>query len=263
MSDPVDELEFLSRSRHRIHLLRALREPCDRATLRERTDASKPTVSRALAEFDERGWVRRVGGCYRLTELGELVEAGLDATVRAIATAEKLAPVSAWLPTDRFGFDLALLHDATVLTPSSADALAVHRRLGSALYEADRVRELTGTVAANGIDVHRRGVEEHGQTLEVVLTADALETLRSTPELARSGAAVLELDGVTVFRYDGSCSYFLALADERTLIGVLDETGSLRGLIESTDPAVCRWADGTLDEYRSAATEVTSIHAPE
>lgn len=259
MGEPVTELEFLSRSKHRIALLRALCEPCDRGTLRDRTGVSKPTLSRVLRDFEDRAWVTRTDARYRLTVPGTLVYEGVDAAVRAIETAAKLAPLSAWLPDERPGFDPAHLHDATVLTTSPADTFEVHRRLATLLYEADRVRELTGTVASSGIDVHRRAVEDHDQTLEVVLTANALRTIESNSEMARQADAVLAADGVSAFRYDDAAPYFLALADERALVGVLDDSGGMRGLVVSEHPKVVDWATTMLDEYRAAAEEIRSI----
>lgn len=259
MVEPVGELEYLSRSHHRINVLRALREPCDRATLREQTGASKPTLSRVLGDFEDRAWVTRTDEGYQLTALGELLERGLDEAVRAIETVEKLAPLSKWLPNARFGFDLDRLHDATVVTASPSDSLGIHRRLATVLYNADHVRELTGMVASSGIDLHCRAIDDHGQTLEVVLTTEAMETVRSTPEMVRQCAPVVESGDVSLFRYDGTVPFFLALCDDRSVVGVLDDSGTIRGLIESTDPVVRDWTTETLDEYRSAAVEVRTI----
>lgn len=259
MSGPVSELEYLSRSHHRISVLRALREPCDRSTLRDETGASKPTLSRVLGDFEDRAWVTRTSEGYQLTALGELLERGLDEAIRAIETVEKLAPLAQWLPAAEFGFDLRRLHDATISTPSPSDSLGLHRRLGTVLYSADHVRELTGMVASSGIELHGKAIEERGQTLEVVLTAAALETIRSTPEMVQASARVVGTDGVSLFRYDGTVPHFLAIVDGRSLVGVIDEAGTIRGLIESDDPVVCAWADETFDEYRSAAVEVTSV----
>jgi predicted transcriptional regulator len=259
MVEPVGELEYLSRSHHRIGVLRALREPCDRATLREQTGASKATLSRVLGDFEKRAWVTRTDGGYRLTALGELLERGLDQAVRALETVEKLAPVSEWLPTAQLGFDLDRLHDSTVVTPSRTDSLGVHRRLATLLYQADHVRELTDMVATSGIDLHCKAIDDHGQTLEVVLTAEAMETVRSTPEMVRQCAPVVERGDVSLFRYEGTVPYFLALVDDCSLIGMFDDSGTIRGLIESTDPVVRDWTIETLDEYRSAAVEVQTI----
>lgn len=253
MSDPVDELEFLSRSKHRIHILRALREPCDRSTLRDRTSSSKSTVSRALGEFESRDWVRHDNHRYQLTPLGAVVAAGVDTALKGLETAENLAPIAEFLPVDAFGFGLDNLHDATV----STESFEVFSRLGSLLYEAEHVRILTGTVASNGIELHRRAIADHGQTLEVIITADALETVRSTPALARLSAPILETDGVSVFRYDGTVPYFLALTGGRVLIGVFDDSGVIHGLVESDDPTVREWATNRWADYSTASDEVT------
>jgi predicted transcriptional regulator len=259
MTHPVEELEFLSRSKHRIHILREFREPCDRQTLRDRTGVSKPTLSRAISEFEKRAWVTREGDLYRLTMLGELITEGLNSTFRALETCEKLRPLSEWLPDNQFDFALERFHDATVLAPSATDTLNVHHRLGSVLYNAGYVRELTGTVASAGIELHRRAIGDHDQTLEVILSDAALQTIRSDPKMMRLSASVFEDGSASIFRCNGTVPYFLALADDRVLIGVLDESGTIRGVIETDNPTVLIWAKETLDRYRAASVKVDSL----
>ena len=259
MSTAVAELEFLSRSKHRLHVLRALREPCDRSTLRERTDASKPTLSRALGEFEERQWVTRERSEYRLTALGSVVVDGVDAALRALETAEKLTPLATWLPFEEFGFEVGRLHDATVRTETQGDSLGVLRRLGTLLYDAETVYQLTGVVATSGIDTHRRAIEDHGQTLHVVLTADALVTIRSDPDMRSLAGTVQAADGVSVYRYDGTVPYFLAVTEDRVVLAATDDSGSIRGLVESTDSTVRGWALDRWEAYRDASVAAAPI----
>jgi predicted transcriptional regulator len=255
MGDPVDELAFLSRSKHRVRVLRALREPCDRSTLRDRTDASKPTLSRALSEFEDRAWMTRTGEGYHLTQLGSLVVERLDAVIASLETVERLNPIAEWLPDEGFEFDLDRLHGATVRAGSPTDSLGVLRRLGTVLYEADTVHLLTGTVASAGIDLHRRAIQDHGQTLDVIVTAEAVRTIRSDPEMTEFGAELQGTDGVSIVRYDGTVPYLLTVTEDRVLIGLLDETGTIRGLVESDDPSVRRWADDRWSDYRADSVE--------
>jgi hypothetical protein len=68
----LEDIEFLSRSPHRVRALRTLRAgPADRDDLRAATEASKATVSRLLNEFEDRNWVVRDGHEYELTDPGE------------------------------------------------------------------------------------------------------------------------------------------------------------------------------------------------
>jgi hypothetical protein len=104
-----------------------------------------------------------------------------------------------------------------------------------------------------------RAIEDHDQSLEVVLTADALRTIESDPEMTRQANEVLAADGVSAFRYDGTIPYFLALADGRALVGVLDDSGGIRGLVVSAQPAVVTWATEALDEYCTAAEPIETV----
>lgn len=58
MDDPLEDLEFLTRSAHRIPILEKLAErPRERADLQQEVEVSRTTVSRTLSEMEQKGWV--------------------------------------------------------------------------------------------------------------------------------------------------------------------------------------------------------------
>jgi len=59
-NSPLDDIEFLARSDHRVTALDALAtRPQSRTDLRELTGVSRSTVGRTLREFEARRWIRR------------------------------------------------------------------------------------------------------------------------------------------------------------------------------------------------------------
>lgn len=58
MDPPIEEIEFLASSKHRVRVLNALAEGgCDRADLQSVTGAHASTIGRVLGDFEERRWI--------------------------------------------------------------------------------------------------------------------------------------------------------------------------------------------------------------
>lgn len=106
--DPMDEVEFLARSDHRVTVLRTLSDrPRTRADLHDATGIPQPTLGRILGDFTERNWAERDGHEYALTEPGMLVAAAFDFQLLAVGTA-RFDPVLAATPSFVYGVALAL-----------------------------------------------------------------------------------------------------------------------------------------------------------
>jgi predicted transcriptional regulator len=120
-SSPLDDIEFLAGSEHRVTALAALaRGPRSRADLQALTGASASTTGRTLHEFEERRWIRKNGHRFETTQLGAFVAAGMQELIERIETERKLRDVWQWLPTEASGFTVEMGSSA-VLTDARAD----------------------------------------------------------------------------------------------------------------------------------------------
>lgn len=68
MDQPLDAVEYLSRSENRVQVLEALTaNALTRCDLQEEIGVSQATLSRILQDFTDRGWVRKQGAVYEAT----------------------------------------------------------------------------------------------------------------------------------------------------------------------------------------------------
>lgn len=148
MNSPLDEIEYLARSEHRVEALGALAErPLSRSDLRALTGASSSTVGRMLGEFEARYWIERVEHQYVITPLGAFVAEGLLTLLGRMETEQALRDVMRWFPTDNMDFDaIRCLSEAEIMFRTESDPIAPIRRAAGQLRAGTRLRFLTTQV---------------------------------------------------------------------------------------------------------------------
>ncbi len=147
MGPPIEKIEFIASSKHRVGVIDALTEEgCDRADLRSVTGAHASSIGRVLGEFEKRRWIERNGPTYELTPLGEFVAERFAALCDAMETEEKLRDVWQWLPREMEGFSVELFADAVVAYPGPGYPYAPVERVIQLVEESDSVRALGATV---------------------------------------------------------------------------------------------------------------------
>lgn len=253
MNSPLDTIEYLARSEHRVEVLDAIRtEPRTRADLRDSVDASRVTVGRIVRDLEERGWIRRDGTRYETTPRGAYVAREFAGLVRNLEAYGALPPVCEWFPGDEPAFDLSLLDDATVVTADEGDLIAPIRR---ALELVGRSEHLL--VVANGSSSEfsraMREAVEAGATHTLLVPPAAVDALRDDPEMRADTRAMLDTGGLTLLRYDG--------AEDLPVMQVGDDavalcSGDHRAMVESTDPEVYEWAESYVASLRRDADPV-------
>lgn len=263
---PLDTVEFVARSPHRVEVLRRLHEGSwSRPDLHEETGISQPTLGRVLGSLEEQHWVARRGREYGLTALGELLIEEFDDLLDTVEIIQKLGDVVPLLPTDEMDFDLRRLGSATILTPQTGDVLRHVRRVQALFDGADRLILLADTIAPDSLEnLHNRLVTSADQDalVESILTTAALEMAYSSPEQVEWIRDLLESGRSPVYRYDGPIPLLLALADGTAVMVTTDDHGVPAAVIESTDEVVLDWVESELDAYRQAATELTVDDLP-
>ncbi|MFB6139767.1 MAG: helix-turn-helix transcriptional regulator [Halosimplex sp.] len=252
--DPVEQVAFLARSETRVRVLERLHDcgPASQRDLRDRVDASRSTLSRALAALEERGWVEQSGGAYELTPKGGVVAEEFLGLLESIRAVDRLSTFLEWFPYAEFDVDVARFREADVTTASPSDPYAPAREQTQLIDQVERFRGFLPSLDIEGTRVVHDRITEGSFEAEIVLSADAEATVESGEfaDLFREQVATGRL---TVHVVDGELPFYLGLADGLAQVGVEDDEGFPRALLETTDPAVVDWATDVYDSYRDRA----------
>ncbi|WP_458209910.1 helix-turn-helix transcriptional regulator [Haladaptatus sp. NG-SE-30] len=261
MESPIEDIEFLARSNHRVGVLDTLAEhPCDRKDLQEGTGASLPTLGRILGDFENRRWITRNGPTYELTPLGEFVAEQFRNLRDAMATERKLRDVWRWLPREMEGFSVDLFADAVVSYPGPGYPYQPVERISQLIEETTVMRGFGTTVfkSINNETVCQSVVD--GMDFEYIYSPQILEaTIAWNPERVAQAAAC---DNCTIFLHDD-------LPDEdRCGIGIFDdriglcchdaETGMLEAVIDTDSSEAREWAISVFERYRAVARPIST-----
>lgn len=263
---PLDDVEFLARSPHRVEVLRTLSEgPWTRPKLHDETGISQPTLGRVLGSLQDRNWVEQAGRTYQLTPLGGLVMEAFEHLLDTVETVQHLGDVIGLLPTDEMDFDLRHFGEAEILTPDTGDVFSHVRRVEELVYGAGHLRLLSVTTAPGTSDDHASRYEAFkagDQVVESVLTSDTLDKSTDDPQFVEWGKELLASDRVSFHLYDGTIPLMAGIADGTAFLVPMDDQGFPAALIETTDGTVRTWVDELIDHYISESTELTADDLP-
>ena len=258
MESALEEIEFLALSANRVEVLELLAERGHtRNELAAETGASQATLGRILGDFRERSWIRRDGSEYVATATGGLVASGFTDLQEIIETERRLREVVDYLPTAELTFDLRRLADATITTPSQTRPNAPLSRLLELLEDADDVRTVSHAFNEQTLTVVQERAATDEQTFRGVFSRSAIEALVDDPELRDRLEALLATDGASVRVRDGTVPLAVMLLDDVVYLLLRDEGGVLRASIDTDDPAVRSWAEGTIEEYWTDADSLS------
>jgi predicted transcriptional regulator len=255
VTDPLDQIRFLARAESRVHIVERLLESgaATQRELRTQLDASRTTIARSLRSLEERGWVTNDGDGYRLTRIGAAIGGEFSGVLDTVRRVEELSEFLQWFPTDEFAPDFVDVDDAAVISASEGDPYAPGRKQTDILRTADRLRMLLPSVDLEGTKTIAEQVTEHGLEAETIVSSDLEEILEST-DFAPLLREKIETGRSTVLVSRTELPFYLGLADDgRVQIGVEDDEGFPRALLETTDDGVRDWADGLYREYQEQA----------
>lgn len=255
---PLDDVEFLARSEHRVTALEALaRRPRSRADLQSMTEVSPSTIGRTLRELENRRWVRRVGREYEATALGAFVAAGMRELIERVETERELRDVWRWLPTETSGFTVEMLSDAVVTVAEADDPYRPVNRFASLLRETDRFRFVGVDIAL--LEPCKDELRERiggGMRAEIIDPPSVAKYVLSTyPEHC---SEPLESDNLTIRLHDDLPPYGVSIFDDRIGIsGYNRHNGTVQALIDTDAAAAREWAESTYESYRREARPLT------
>lgn len=253
---PLDRIRFLSRSDTRVDIATTILESGEitQRELRDRLDVSRRTVSRSLRALQDREWIESDGNTYRLTTRGRHIVAEFTDLMETVRRTEELAAFLRWFPADVDAPDFLDVTDAVVTASSDADPYAPARTQTEILYDADRLRVLLPAIDLESTKTLTEEVTDRGLEIESVVSPGVAETMASR-EFAPQLREQLETGRASILVTDEALPFYLGLADDgRVQIGLADEEGIPRALLETTDERVRTWAEDVYSEYRDAAT---------
>ncbi|WP_121820627.1 helix-turn-helix transcriptional regulator [Halostella salina] len=252
---PLEQVAYLARAESRVRILEALLEsgPATQRDLRTRLDASRTTVARSLRSLEETGWVDPEARTYRLTPAGRLVADSFLDLVDTVRLTEELSEFLTWFPRSELPFDLARLADAEVTTSDAGDPYAPARTQSEILRTADRVRLFLPSIDMEGTKLIAEQVTDGGLDAETLIAPDLEATIESD-EYAPLLREKVETGRSDVYVAESDLGFYLGIADDGTVqIGVEDDDGLPRALVETTDERVREWAEETYETYRANA----------
>ena len=253
MDSSLADVEFLARSPHRVAVLDALADgPRTRDELRDETGASEPTIGRILGDFGERGWTRRDGHEYALTQPGAFVAEHFATLLERISTERRLRDVWHLLPGDLDGFTIDLVADAVVTTVEPGDPYAPANRCASFYPTTDRVRGFDAALTAPHNFESLAELVVDGLEVEFVLPPAVSENLGAAyPEAER---AMNASERVTTWWNDDLPLCRVIVFDDRVGVGGYDpDTGVLAVYVDSAAPELREWALSTFERFRENA----------
>lgn len=254
-TETLEEIRFLARAESRVHIMEHLAEAgsATQRDLRTELDASRTTVARALRSLADKGWIENDDGEYRPTRVGTIIADEFSELLETVRRVEELSDFLRWFPDDESAPDFLNLRDATVTTASDGDPYAPARNQTEILRTADRLRILLPSIDLEGTKTITEQVTHHGLEAETVVSPGLEETLESE-EFAPLLREKMQTGRSTLLVSSRDLPFYLGLADDgRVQIGVEDDEGFPRALLETTDEAVREWAKDVYRTYREAA----------
>lgn len=259
-SDPsvLDDIEFLVSSSNRLDVFDAIRTtPRTRHELRERTDASRVTLSRILGDLEDRNWIARVDGRYESTPEGTIVATEVARLFANLDAVSELNGTLQWLPTEQFDFELGSLADASVITSTDRELTAAITHTADRVREASRVRNVATGISSEVVDAYLEAATHDDRSLETVVHASVFDVIEDDSGLRHRFQGMLDAETITVRRYDGDTPpIMLTICDDVVLMcGRSDERSPPEG-VETSDHAVRSWADSYFETLRANAPRV-------
>jgi predicted transcriptional regulator len=245
--------EFMSLLQSRRPFLEALSETAlTQADLARELDVSRSTVTRAVQSLEEAGLIVGTGSTYEITALGMAARRSLERYRETIDAVREARDFLQYLPSQA-PFEPVLLREGTYYLIEPAHSYRIQERVNEAFREARRIEGISRTRSAiEAVPIFRQKIVEEGRPVEMVLSADLYDHVRSAFE----EDAVFERDHVSV-RVADSIPYGLFVIDrdstETMVLVVYDESDAMKGvLFNETDTAVS-WARAVIESMAEDA----------
>lgn len=167
---------------------------------------------------------------------------------------DELAPFLRWFPYSEYPIDLTALDDAKVTATTEGDPYAPARRQTKYLETIGQFRGLLPSIELKGARLVHDRVTEHQLEVEIVV-ADSVTEQIQTGEFATLFYEKIQTGRLTVLAVDAELPFYLGLGDDGTVqIGVEDDEGLPRALVETRAAPLKEWAEEIYTDYRDRAS---------
>ncbi len=253
-SGAVEQIAFLARSEARVTILTHLlvAGPTTRRAFREELNQSRSTVTRALSALSDCGYVEQDGGSYSLTPQGRLVSDSFADLVDTVQATEELGTFLRWFPYSEFEFDIDHLRDGEVTVSTEADPYAPARQHAEALADTPRGRQLLPSIDLQMAQRMHDRVLNAELDMEILLSPGLEETVSTEPFAPVLHEQVAD-GSLRLFVCEQQAPFYLGLTHDLVQIGVEDDEGFPRALLETDSPAVREWAEDVYASFREQA----------
>ena len=233
-------------------VLEALRdEPLDRREIEDRLDISRATSHRFTRWLDERGFVEKRDGRFRLTGPGEAVADEVLRFEANVRTVHRLSPLLDAVCGDHQEFVLEPFVDATVTLAEPDDPYRPVERFLGLLEDSETFRGFNTThMAPLVLDAFHHQIFEETDS-EIVYLPPIVDRLFETyPERAREAVD----SGHLALRTREELPYGLAIFDDCVGIGGYDEETGLMQVFVDADTHIAReWAERVYTSVRASS----------
>ncbi|MEF8872164.1 MAG: MarR family transcriptional regulator [Haloarculaceae archaeon] len=255
-TEAIDHIAFLARSESRVRVLERLLEagPLTQRELRECVDASRSTVTRTLTDLQSRNWVAKTGDGYQLTATGEMITEQFLDLVSSVQATEELSSFLRWFPTTEVSLDMNHLRGAEITSSTDSDPYAPGRRQTEFLRRVDDFRGFLPSIDMQGTEVVHEQIMTGAFEAEIVVSATVGDRITSG-EFASLFREQLDTGRLTVYVAEEPLPFYLGLGGDIVQVGVEDDEGFPRALLETDARPVISWGEDVYETYRTRAKE--------
>jgi len=244
-----DSIEFLTSSKNRIVVLRALTEGnVEAPELRRELGMPRSTFRRVLSELQERKYVEKKGSTYAATPLGEYVEEHFSGYISRMNTVERLSEFYEHVPPSEIGVDFETLAESEVVLSESYNPHAPVERFIEALDDGGKLKGLAPVISNVYTEAYRNVLLERDADSEVVFSKKIAEVLLSRQE--EMFHDIVENCLTQSYVYDGGFELGLGIVDGTVYVGSYDADGIMRGLLENDTDEALAWAEGYYESHK-------------
>lgn len=250
MNDDFDELAFLARSECRMAILETLADEArDLRDLSDELDVPRTTLSDNLLRLEEKRWIERADGVYRITMLGRSVRRIADSCLRSMQAARELSPFLETVSDVPDVIDVECLHGSTVVRADFPEPYAPVEQLLDAVDGASTLRGLTPVALPSFGEFFREQVLTEGLEVDLVIDEQLLGVIPEAviTQMRPGSAAGRVRFGV----YGGDIPFGLLLLDDRLVLASTNEDGLIEAAVLNDSPDAYEWGESVYGSYRS------------
>lgn len=251
----IEELSSLLRSHIRVRLLEILNEEGEmsRDQLQRRFECDRTTLTRNINLLSRQGWIRDNNQTCSITACGELVTEQFSELSDTIETAINLKEFMRWIPDGDFDLGLRHLQGADVVIAGPNDPYSAVNLHVEALKATKKFKGLLPAIGQHALETSVQRMKDEETSQDIVIEEDTYSILKSDSNYSKLLEEGFSTGRYTIRVIDEPIPFFLGIYDDFIHVGVEDDNGLPRGLLETGSVEARNWADFTFESYLQRA----------